>query len=175
MSDTHELDLNTLTWRKLEPEQAPSGSGVPLIPCAGHRVVSHGSEVYLVGGRFKAGAGGAHLGILRMELSALGKAVAWVPVDTAGVKPSARRGLSATVLGDELAVFGGEDADRKYLDDAHVLDLTTMTWRSVGVGGSNGKAGGKNAPPTPRAEHTAAAWGDDKLLIFGGTGATPKP
>lgn len=191
MGDTHELDLNTLTWRKLESEQAPPGN--QLTPCAGHRVVSHDGEVYLVGGRFKAGEGGKYLALMRMELSALGKSVAWVKVETTGPKPSARRGMSATVLGDTLVIFGGEDADRRYVDDAHALDLTTMTWRAIECGGDGGGGGGggggawgggggksgggtsaKYAPPAPRAEHTAAAWGDDKLLVFGGTGASFK-
>jgi hypothetical protein len=166
-------DLNTLTWRKLESEQAPPGD--QLTPCAGHRVVSHDGEVFLVGGRFKAGEGGKYLAVMRMELSALGKAVAWVPVETTGPKPSARRGLSATVLGDTLVIFGGEDADRRYMDDAHALDLTTMTWRAIECGGEGGSgSGGKSTPPAPRAEHTAAAWGDDKMLVFGGTGASFK-
>lgn len=170
MGDTHELDLGRLTWRKLEPDAGSAGES--LVPCAGHRVVSHNGEVYLVGGRFKAGEGGKYMSLLRMELGALGKSVTWVPVETTGPKPGSRRGLSATVLGDTLVVFGGEDADRRYLDDAHALDLATMTWRVIDGPRNTGTI--KGAPPAPRAEHTAAAWGEDKLLVFGGTGASFK-
>jgi len=120
----------------------------------------------------KGGEGGKLLAVMRMELSAGGAAVAWVPVETTGPTPSARRGASVTVLGDLLVVFGGEDAvlggGGRYLDDAHALDLTTMTWSAVGAGAAGagagagaagaGAAGKKSAVPTRRAEHTAAAW-----------------
>lgn len=42
-----------------------------------------------------------------------------------------RGGHSITLVGSRLFVFGGEDKNRRLLNDLHVLDLETMTWDVV--------------------------------------------
>lgn len=43
----------------------------------------------------------------------------------------ARGGQSVTLFGSKLIMFGGEDGNRRLLNDVHVLDLETMTWSAV--------------------------------------------
>ena len=183
MGDVHELDLDTSSWRRVDCVDA-RGAPAPLSPCAGHRLVTHRGAVYLVGGRFKGDERGKYLTLMRMDIvtgtdprESSGEPrrfARWTPAETSGPRPSARRGHSATTVGDALVVFGGEDADRKFLGDAHALDLKTMTWRAIEPGPGASADADPDATPAPRAEHVAAAWGDDALLIFGGTGASFK-
>lgn len=44
---------------------------------------------------------------------------------------AARGGHSAALIGSRLIVFGGEDKQRRLLNDIHILDLETMTWERV--------------------------------------------
>lgn len=68
-------------------------------------------------------------------------------------------GAQATLVGQRVWVFGGEDSLRRPLGDLHVLDLATMEW---GVPATTGR------PPQPRSAHTAISYRDRWLLIFGG-------
>lgn len=43
----------------------------------------------------------------------------------------ARMGESVALSGSKLIMFGGEDTHRKLLNDVHILDLDTMTWKKV--------------------------------------------
>jgi len=43
----------------------------------------------------------------------------------------ARVGQSATLVGSRVILFGGEDMNRKLLNDVHVLDLESMTWEMI--------------------------------------------
>lgn len=43
----------------------------------------------------------------------------------------ARGGQSITLVGSKLLMFGGEDRNRKLLNDVHILDLETMTWTAL--------------------------------------------
>lgn len=43
----------------------------------------------------------------------------------------ARSRQSVTLFGSKLIMFGGEDWNRRLLNDVHVLDLETMTWSAV--------------------------------------------
>jgi hypothetical protein len=57
----------------------------------------------------------------------------WQELKCGGSPPSVRGGHSATLVGDLLVVFGGEDDHRRVQDDLHVLDLLTCTWSQVRV------------------------------------------
>lgn len=58
-----------------------------------------------------------------------------------------------------LVIFGGEDPGRHLLGDLHVLHVDTMTWREVTVTGT---------APSPRSAHTAIAYLDRYVVVFGG-------
>ena len=160
MNDTHELDLTTATWRRLKTK--PGTSALPA--CAGHRAVTCRGVVFVVGGRFK-GPETSAMSVYRMETKDDGlDEVEWVKIETGGDEaPCARRGASVTMVGEhKCIVFGGEDDERRFLNDAWILDMTSFVWRAVKAPGGH--------PPESRAEHTATMWGQDTLLVFGGTG-----
>lgn len=65
----------------------------------------------------------------------------------------------ATLVGAKVWVFGGEDAARRPLDDVHVLNLADMSWTTPQLTGKG---------PSRRSAHSAAAYADRWLLVFGG-------
>ena len=117
---------------------------------------------------------------------------AWIPVHVKGKRgPCARRGMSVTKVGKDgdVVVFGGEDEDLRYLNDCWRLDFKTMSWVACDentnalTGNSSEDQKEKAAvasvsatfvTPAARAEHVAIPWGRDKMIIFGGTGASFK-
>lgn len=164
LSDAHELDLSTSTWRLLKPRPGST----PLPPCAGHRLASCMGQVYVVGGRFK-GSDSHVMEVYRMKM-ANGDVdeIEWVRVETRGDEaPCARRGASVTVLNDglKLVVFGGESSDRRFLNDAWILDMTSYTWKRI-------ECADKQSLPEARADHTSTLWGPETLVVFGGTSET---
>ncbi|KAL9318075.1 hypothetical protein ACSQ67_014592 [Phaseolus vulgaris] len=80
-------------------------------------------------------------------------------IKTSGNVPVARVGQSATLVGSRVILFGGEDMNRKLLNDVHVLDLESMTWEMIET---------IQTPPSPRYDHAASIQGERYLLIFGG-------
>lgn len=70
----------------------------------------------------------------------------------------------ATLVGDKLWLFGGEDCHRRPLADLYCLDLASLSWSAVEV---PGKPAHK---PPPRCGHAAVVHGD-KLVVFGGEAA----
>lgn len=67
--------------------------------------------------------------------------------------------MQATLIGNSIYVFGGEDKSRRTVNDVYALNLTSMAWEypeKVGKG------------PAPRSGHVAVALSDAHLLIFGG-------
>jgi hypothetical protein len=102
--------------------------------------------------------------------------------------PRKRRGHTACVVPgtESLVVFGGEDENRRFLNDARVLDMRLLVWRTAYEGDrESGFFGGfffglgsrakqddderhnKSQAPTPRAEHVAAAvWARNDAFPF---------
>ena len=152
LADAHVLDLKTLEWSALH---TPSGAD-PLPACAGHRLLSHEGEIYLVGGAF--GGGGwlepkrslsdlrdrESVVVLRADVDANARTIEWKLAPCTGPDaPSARRGMSVTRVGDEFVLFGGEDRgrDRSYKNDAWALHVKTLRWRCVHAGSSRPRDG----------------------------------
>jgi hypothetical protein len=54
----------------------------------------------------------------------------WFPAQTTGITPAARSGYGAALFDNSLCIAGGYDG-KAGLDDAHVLDLDTLRWRSL--------------------------------------------
>lgn len=167
LSDVSSLNLRTLEWHRIDvvapavptstasPDSPPPPPPPPLPPCAAAAAVAWGSSVLLVGGLTKGGTPDS-----RLEVYALDTATrAWSKLEPTGDVPRARGGHSATLIGGALWVFGGEDSRQRLLGDVHVLDLATMTWSSPPTSGG---------VPAPRTRHTAAAFGERFLYVFGG-------
>jgi hypothetical protein len=86
------------------------------------------------------------------------------PQQTAGSIPSGRAGHTATLFGDHLVIFGGNDGE--LLNDVWILCLKSMRWRKTGSGGI--PISGK--PPYPVSSHSATKFSDqlgDFILFFG--------
>jgi len=177
------LNARTGAWRSVATRRAR--------PCAGARLVAFGGNAYLVGGEVEKpdddddddddDEDDAFLDVSRIDFSTDASTgsetatfVALNATAAAGTrKPRRRRGHTATVVPgtDTLVVFGGEDDSRRFLNDARVLDMRALTWRTAYEGESApagffgglffGAAGGKTPEdpraPAPRAEHVAAA------------------
>lgn len=75
--------------------------------------------------------------------------------------PSPRAGHSATLIGDQLIVFGGYGGlgySRRDLDDLYSLNIKSLEWMKILAKGN---------PPEKRSGHQAAAVGK-KIFIIGG-------
>ncbi|KAJ6737797.1 hypothetical protein OIU85_019818 [Salix viminalis] len=59
-----------------------------------------------------------------------------------------------------MIVFGGTNGSKK-VNDLHILDLGTKEWINPEC---------KGTPPSPRESHTATLIGDDRIMVFGGSG-----
>ncbi|XP_064603068.1 uncharacterized protein LOC135468634 [Liolophura sinensis] len=82
----------------------------------------------------------------------------WYSPIVTGDKPLARSGHSATLIGDQLVVFGGWDAPVCY-SDTFILDMTLLDWSQPKI---VGKA------PKPRSWHASCALSGQRVLIHGG-------
>ncbi|KAL4237985.1 hypothetical protein ACF0H5_002696 [Mactra antiquata] len=82
----------------------------------------------------------------------------WYSPIVSGEKPIPRSGHSATLINDQLVIFGGWDAPISY-SDLHVLDMSIVEWSQPHVSGT---------PPSPRSWHASCALSNNRLLIHGG-------
>ena len=215
VADTYAFDVAASRWRKMEYTEDERVWGKSfkqeekesLAPISGHRLITlKDGYTYSFGGKFSKGSKRANdtdLAVFRLALmeaeenssSSSSTSVlkgAWIPVHVKGKRgPCARRGMSVTKVGKDgdVVVFGGEDEDRRYLNDCWCLDFKTMSWVACDentnalTGNSSEDQKEKAAvasvsatfvTPAARAEHVAIPWGRDKMIIFGGTGASFK-
>jgi len=83
----------------------------------------------------------------------------WKQPTTQGELPRPRFGHSAILYQNSMIVFGGEDNDTgETLNDVHLLDLNSWTWKKPQVWGEI---------PTSRSFHTAVL-AQDQMLVWGG-------
>ncbi|KAL1201460.1 Acyl-CoA-binding domain-containing protein 6 [Cardamine amara subsp. amara] len=159
LSDVQVFDLRSLTWSssKLKTEntiQEDDGSLREAFPAiSDHRMIKWGNKLLLIGGYSKKLTDNMSVRFIDLETHLCGV------VDASGNVPVSRGGHSITLVGSRVLVFGGEDKNRRLLNDLHVLDLETMTWDVVET---------TQTRPVPRFDHTAASHSDRYLLIFGG-------
>ncbi|XP_052185475.1 acyl-CoA-binding domain-containing protein 4 [Diospyros lotus] len=160
LSDIQVLDLKTLAWSplKLKVEKNADNSkdslaGEILPPTSGHSMFKWGNKLLLLGGHSKNVSDSITVWFIDLESNQCGI------LETSGKVPLARGGQSVTLVGSRLIMFGGEDRQRRLLNDIHVLDLETMVWDVLET---------KQTPPAPRFDHTAAVHSERYLLIFCG-------
>ncbi|MED6109042.1 hypothetical protein PIB30_029995 [Stylosanthes scabra] len=158
LSDIQVFDLRSLTWSSLKLKANSgnddgSASQKTFPATSGHDMIRWGDKLLLIGGDSKESSDKLVVRYIDIETLQFGV------IETSGSSPVARTGQSATLVGSKVILFGGEDMKRKLLNDAHVLDLESMTWDIVKT---------VQEPPAPRFDHAAAMLGDRYLLIFGG-------
>ncbi|XP_061986715.1 acyl-CoA-binding domain-containing protein 4-like isoform X1 [Populus nigra] len=160
LPDVHVFDFRGLVWSSLKfKSKVDGGKGEEndapeVLPATSdHSMVKWGNKLLLLGGHSKATSDSMIVRFIDLETHACGV------IETSGEAPVSRGGHSVTLVGSRLIIFGGEDRNRKLLNNVYALDLETMTWDVVAT---------KQTPPAPRFDHTAAINGDRYLLIFGG-------
>lgn len=160
LSDVQVFDLQNLAWSALKLSKDPntdkvkdSNSKEVLPATSGHSMIKWGNKLLLLGGRSKFLSDNVTVWFIDLETHHFGV------METSGKVPMAREGQSVTLLGSKLIMFGGEDANRRLLNDINILDLETMTWDGVET---------MQTPPVPRFDHTTAVHAERYLLIFGG-------
>ncbi|GIL43046.1 hypothetical protein Vafri_838, partial [Volvox africanus] len=80
--------------------------------------------------------------------------------------PPRRKGHSATCLGGNILVFGGEGSDGSCLGDLWRFDPQTGTWAQMCSSA---------ARPAPRTNHATVALSPTQLLLFGGRDSAGRP
>nr|XP_033808571.1 uncharacterized protein LOC117363996 isoform X2 [Geotrypetes seraphini] len=146
--------LDTVTWKwTLEPAMGK----VPTL--AYHSATVYQRELYVFGGLYprmasEAGACTNLLYIFNPDFKI------WYQPIVEGNKPLPRFGHSATLLRNQLVIFGGRRTPA-YLNDLHLLDLGFMEYRPISLSAGSGK-------PSPRCFHAALSISDHKMVISGG-------
>jgi len=82
----------------------------------------------------------------------------WYEPIVVGDLPCPRSGHTATLVDDELIIFGGWDTPALF-NDLYIFDLMMMEFRKVDAAGT---------APSPRCWHSAVALPGKRVLIFGG-------
>ena len=65
----------------------------------------------------------------------------------------------ATMIGNKMYIFGGEDRSRRAVNDLFVLDMNSLAWEQPTSEGPS---------PSARSAHIACAVEDRFLVVFGG-------
>ncbi|XP_077239930.1 uncharacterized protein LOC143880838 isoform X2 [Tasmannia lanceolata] len=141
------LDLDTMVWSSLVTTGEQPGTR------DSHSAVIVGHKMIVLGGT----NGSKKVNVLHiLDL----RTKEWSRPNCEGNPPSPRESHSATVISDDkLVIFGGSgEGEANYLNDIHILDLTTMKWTSPDV---------KGDLPAPSDSHTAVAI-ENKLVVYGG-------
>jgi hypothetical protein len=166
LEDLWVYDLASLQWSQAAASFAQqrggggggAGSAAPP-PLAGHSVTPWGGSLIVLGGHSKHKDPDAPMAARLLDPETM----QWAWLEARGAPPRARGGHTASLVGQRLYVFGGEDCRRRPLADLHVLDLQTMEWAALEPPGA------AHAKPAPRCGHAAVVC-RDKLVVFGGEG-----
>ncbi|KAL0358539.1 UNVERIFIED_CONTAM: Acyl-CoA-binding domain-containing protein 4, partial [Sesamum angustifolium] len=160
LSDFQVFDLKSLTWStiklNMETDDMKSTGAIPFegFPAtSGHSMIKWKTRLLLLAGLSKNTADRVTVWFIDLESHN------WGVAETFGNAPVARSGQSVTLFGSKLIMFGGEDWNRRLLNDVNVLDLETMTWSAVET---------TQTPPTPRFDHVATLHAERYLFVFGG-------
>ncbi|KAJ6230492.1 kelch repeat domain [Anaeramoeba flamelloides] len=129
------------------------------LPCArfGHSMSIIDDSIYLFGGtNGKMRFDDLHLYLISDNI--------WKNnPETYGDPPTKRSGHSASVIENQIWIFGGRSEKGNFLNDLYCFDTDTYTWYNIEMNGLK---------PRPRAWHTGN-FIDDQLIIFGGGSFQP--
>ncbi|XP_029453509.1 protein GLUTELIN PRECURSOR ACCUMULATION 3-like isoform X2 [Rhinatrema bivittatum] len=147
--------LDTLTWKWT---LVPAVGKVPTL--AFHSATVYRRELYIFGGIYPQLASEAAAACSNLLYIFNPDFKIWYQPIVEGKKPLPRFGHSATLLRNQLVIFGGQRTPA-YLGDLHLLDLGFMEYRPIPVSTASGK-------PSPRCFHAALSVSDHKMVISGG-------
>ncbi|XP_062509238.1 rab9 effector protein with kelch motifs-like [Corticium candelabrum] len=86
----------------------------------------------------------------------------WSSLATSGQLPSPRGDHCSAAVGRKIYIFGGSGGEKLFFNDLHVLDIATLTWTKIEV---------DKDVPTAREFASICGYGDELLILFGGTTA----
>ncbi|XP_071787789.1 uncharacterized protein [Asterias amurensis] len=149
-NDVHVLDIESWRWSHVEAQgRAPTR--------AYHTSTIYRNEMFVFGGVYP-NPDPEPDGCSDQLLIFNPASESWYEPLVTGKKPKPRSGHSATLLDDQLVIFGGWDAPECF-NDVHCLDLTLFDYENIQVMGS---------PPCPRSWHASAAMPGKRIFIHGG-------
>eukprot|EP01027_Heterolobosea_sp_BB2_P012059 GEZU01017500.1.p1 GENE.GEZU01017500.1~~GEZU01017500.1.p1 ORF type:complete len:316 (+),score=36.49 GEZU01017500.1:114-1061(+) len=155
------FDLSTSRWQKIECKgKIPSKRSYHTLSLVYD--VSGRPKLYLFGGYQRSGKQVQRYNDVHCFDVESKK---WTLCLTAGAQISQRSGHTASVIGHSIYIFGGSirvqegKPSIRYLNDLHVLDTDTLTWKEIHLG--------------PRLEygrrfHSASVYKNTEILFFGG-------
>ena len=183
LNDLYSLDLATTTWSKPETTgAAPTpryGHSVTLLPAVRKMVVMGGTDGKLLDA---VNAADTEFPSHKTPRSFCGMAVHTLDLDTltwstvscknagTGAEPSARAYHSATLLGKNLFVTGGQVhhgllSQTHYIHGAYILEIVKNQWEHNTIKGDSFIP----YPGCTLLGHTACAIDSSSLIIFGGS------
>ncbi|KAJ9553723.1 hypothetical protein OSB04_017768 [Centaurea solstitialis] len=180
LSDVQALDLRNLSWstiklRTQSETDNEDGRLLEVFPAiSGHSMLKWRNKLLLLGGHSRDTSDKMTVRFIDLESHVSGV------MEATGKIPVARGGQSVSLVGSKLIMFGGEDRQRRLLNDVYVLDLETMVWNVaetthalmlcmvVPTYAKSDATSSRQTPPAPRFDHTAAVHVDRYLQIFGG-------
>ncbi|EFJ17383.1 hypothetical protein SELMODRAFT_421110 [Selaginella moellendorffii] len=94
----------------------------------------------------------------------------WGKPDVFGDVPAPREGHSASLIGDNLFVFGGcgkssDPSEEEYYNDLHVLNMNTFVWKKISTTGVS---------PIPRDSHTCSSYKNCFVVMGGEDSGNPE-
>mmetsp|Transcript_17294 Transcript_17294/g.47619 ORF Transcript_17294/g.47619 Transcript_17294/m.47619 type:complete len:539 (-) Transcript_17294:2273-3889(-) len=170
-NSVHRLDVRTMIWSLVAPNDSPSAPPVPRILFG---IASGQGKIYIHAGSGDPSASAFNINptftlgdLYEFDLRSLG----WTSLTPSAsgfsaLTPSARVGSSLTTVNGSVFLFGGSDGGAsgngtKLYGDLFLLDHRLLTWSSPSTTGTF---------PSARTQHSAAAAGS-RLFIYGGSGA----
>ena len=129
-------------WVKTQP------AGLPAESRMGHSLLPHQGSLITFGGVTAYNRGAQHRECLNSVKLLRTDGLQWCLVEPTGVLVSMRRYHCAAIVGKHMLVHGGLNEKNAFLNDAAVLNLKGMKWKTVEVQG---------AGPGYIAFHTAVA------------------
>lgn len=118
-NDVHELDLETKTWRHINPR------GVPPVQRTSHASVIRDGKMYIFGGF----SGENYLNDL-WELDIATETWTDISEDSYGQRPAPRSRFCAAVYGDCMYILGGWNKVG-YFEDLHSFNFVTKMWTKI--------------------------------------------
>lgn len=119
----------------------------------GHAAVEVGRKIYFIGGCQE------DMQCFNDVRSFDSDTQEWTEEPTIGWQPTPRGGHTATLVGNEIYLYGGADSKGTF-NDLYKLDLRHLSWSKVPFPGGD--------VPKARTNHAAAAGANGRLYLFGG-------
>jgi N-acetylneuraminic acid mutarotase len=87
----------------------------------------------------------------------------WSLLSASGRAPEPRGDHCATTAGRKMYIFGGSGGEDVFFNDLYVLDISSLMWTEIYPNGRS---------PAVREFATLCGYGEEMLILFGGTAAT---